>query len=271
MTLPDDFKTRMLSTILLLVVFFIPLINGEFFFKTLLIFVSPIILFEWMRIASKRFWILRGLIASLGLCVILSLSYIGPLSGLIFLFTFFFICIIGKLTNSAFELSAFGFVYITLAILSILWLRNSNEGLMSLLIIFSSIIVADVSAYLLGNWFGGPKIFKVISPNKTLSGFIGAVIFGTGWFNLLILFFSSKYDIKFILIGLIIIITSIFGDLFISLLKRKAEIKDTGFLLPGHGGLLDRADSILPVFILIPILIMFFGFIEDPSFLFIGR
>jgi phosphatidate cytidylyltransferase len=61
-----------------------------------------------------------------------------------------------------------------------------------------------------------------------------------------------------------------FGDLFISFLKRKAEIKDTSFLLPGHGGLLDRADSILPVFILVPILVILFGLIEDPSLLFMG-
>ena len=271
MTLPEDFTTRMISAILLLFVFFIPLINGEIFFKTLLIFVSPIILFEWMRMASKRFWIFRGVIASLGLCIILSLSYVGSLSVLIFLLTFLFICILGKLTNSAFKLSAFGFVYISSAVLSILWLRDSSEGLISLIIIFSSIIVSDVSAYLLGNWFGGPKLFKVISPNKTLSGFIGAIVFGTGWFTLLILFFSGSSDIKFILIGFAIVITSIFGDLFISFLKRKAEIKDTSFLLPGHGGLLDRADSILPVFILVPILVILFGFIEDPSLLFMGR
>ena len=56
----------------------------------------------------------------------------------------------------------------------------------------------------------------------------------------------------------------------ISFLKRKAEIKDTSFLLPGHGGLLDRADSILPVFILVPILVILFGLIEDPSLLFMG-
>ena len=270
MTLPKDFTIRMVSSILLLFVFFIPLINGEIFFKTLLIFLSPVILFEWMRMVSKRFWIFRGMAASLGLCVILSLSYIGPLSVLIFLLTFLFICILGKLTNSAFKLSSFGFVYIALAVLSILWLRNSSEGLISLVIIFSSIIVSDVSAYLLGNWFGGPRLFKVISPNKTLSGFIGAIIFGTSWFSLLILFFSGSSDIKLILIGLIIVITSIFGDLFVSFLKRRAEIKDTSFLLPGHGGLLDRADSILPVFILIPILVILFGFIEDPSLLFMG-
>ena len=122
-----------------------------------------------------------------------------------------------------------------------------------------------MSAYIVGNWLGGPKLFKVISPNKTLSGFIGAVIFGVGWFYLNVSFFIQKYEISYLSIGILIVTTSIFGDLFISFLKRRAGIKDAGFILPGHGGLLDRADSILPVFIIIPIIVIIFDLIKDPS------
>ena len=73
-----------------------------------------------------------------------------------------------------------------------------------------------------------------------------------------------------VLITLAISLTSQIGDLFISFLKRKAEIKDTSFLLPGHGGFLDRADSILPVFIIIPILVIIFDLYENPSLIILG-
>ncbi|MDC3320806.1 phosphatidate cytidylyltransferase [Hyphomicrobiales bacterium] len=270
MTLPEDFITRLVSSIFLLLIVLFPLIQGEIFFKTFLIIISPIILFEWMRMVSNRFWIIRGLSASFGICSILTFSVIGPISVLIFFLTFLSICIFGKLTNSSYKLSSFGFIYISLAILSILWFRESSQGLVSLSIIISTIIVTDASAYIIGNWLGGPKLFKVISPNKTISGFIGAIIFGVGWFYLIVSFFIEKYEINYLPIGILIVITSIFGDLFISFLKRKAGIKDSGFILPGHGGLLDRADSILPVFIVIPIIIIIFDLIKDPSLIILG-
>tara|TARA_B000000477_G_C6044956_1_gene207591 strand:+ start:36 stop:851 length:816 start_codon:yes stop_codon:yes gene_type:complete len=270
MTLPEDFITRLVSSIFLFIVVLFPIIQGEIFFKIFLIIVSPIILFEWMRMASNRFWIIRGLLASIGICSILTFSVIGPITVLILFLTFLSICIFGKLTNSSYKLSSFGFIYISIATLSILWFRESSQGLISLSIIISTIMVTDVSAYIVGNWLGGPKLFKVISPNKTLSGFIGAAIFGVGWFYLTVSFFIQKYEISYLPIGILIVITSIFGDLFISFLKRRVGIKDTGFILPGHGGLLDRADSILPVFIIIPIIVIIFDLIKDPSLIILG-
>jgi phosphatidate cytidylyltransferase len=270
MTLPEDFITRLVSSIFLLIVVLFPLIKGEFFFKTFLIIISPIILFEWMRMVSNRFWIIRGLLASIGIFSILTFSSIGPVSGLIFFLTFLSICIFGKLTNSSYKLSSFGFIYISIATLSILWLRESAQGFLSLSIILSTIIVTDASAYIIGNWLGGPKLFKIISPNKTLSGFIGAIIFGVSWFYLVASSFSETFEISHLPIGICIVLISILGDLFISFLKRKSGIKDASFILPGHGGLLDRADSILPVFILIPILVIIFDLIENPSLIVLG-
>ena len=270
MTLPADFLTRMISAFFLLIVVTFPILKGGVFFNTFLILLSPVILFEWMRMVSKRFWLLRGTLSSIGLCFILSLSSINSLSVLIFFLTFLFICIFSKLTNSSYKLSSFGFIYISIATLSILWLRESAQGFLSLSIILSTIIVTDASAYIIGNWLGGPKLFKIISPNKTLSGFIGAIIFGVSWFYLVASSFSETFEISHLPIGICIVLISILGDLFISFLKRKSGIKDASFILPGHGGLLDRADSILPVFILIPILVIIFDLIENPSLIVLG-
>ncbi len=107
-----------------------------------------------------------------------------------------------------------------------------------------SCVASDIGGYIFGNYFKGPKISK-ISPNKTISGSVGSLMLGTFVFVILLFFLINNYNLLFILTG---IITSIFcqlGDLFFSFIKRKAKKKDTGNLLPGHGGILDRIDGIL--------------------------
>jgi len=116
-------------------------------------------------------------------------------------------------------------------------------------------ILSDVGGLVFGKTFKGKKLTK-ISPNKTISGSIGSLIFSL----FLIPFFYEKLIfnsfLTLILITAAITITSQLGDLFISLLKRKAKVKDTSDLLPGHGGFLDRVDGII---FAIPIGILLFG------------
>ena len=118
-------------------------------------------------------------------------------------------------------------------------------------IIFLLVVCActDIGGFLFGKIIGGKKLTK-ISPNKTYSGLIGSIflsmlcglVFNNFFYNLLIF----KIDIMFLI--LLISLISQFGDLLISFLKRKANIKDTGNILPGHGGILDRIDGILLAF-----------------------
>ena len=113
--------------------------------------------------------------------------------------------------------------------------------------LFYSILVAilsDIGGLIFGKIFKGKKLTK-ISPNKTVSGSIGSFIF-----SLLLLPFFSQELVKYsflilFMITIIISISSQLGDLFISYLKRKAKVKDTSDLLPGHGGFLDRVDGII--------------------------
>ena len=104
----------------------------------------------------------------------------------------------------------------------------------------------DIGGYVIGKIIGGKKLSK-ISPNKTISGTIGSFIFSI---IPLIIFFKFNYlnleiNMNNILFCLFISSISQLGDLFISYLKRKAKIKDTGKILPGHGGILDRVDGII--------------------------
>ena len=123
---------------------------------------------------------------------------------------------------------------------------HRSEGPIFFLYIISICFFTDIGGYIFGKLIGGKKLSQ-ISPNKTISGTIGSFIFSI---VPLILFLNLGYlDLEFnlnnILLSLLISLISQLGDLFISFFKRKAKIKDTGKLLPGHGGVLDRVDGII--------------------------
>ena len=103
-------------------------------------------------------------------------------------------------------------------------------------------IFTDIGGYIFGNIIKGKKL-TTISPNKTYAGMFGSFICSLIICTLFIIYFN--FSINFIFFTLLISLVSQLGDLFISYLKRKANIKDTGNFLPGHGGLLDRLDGII--------------------------
>ena len=122
-------------------------------------------------------------------------------------------------------------------------------------------IFSDIGGYVVGKNIGGKKLTK-ISPKKTISGSIGSFIFS---FIIMLIFlniYSETINISIVELALITILLSFVcqvGDIFISYFKRKAKVKDTGTLLPGHGGLLDRIDGIIfavPFFFLIGMFIL---------------
>ena len=116
----------------------------------------------------------------------------------------------------------------------------------TIIYLFSICICSDIGGFIFGKIFKGKKLTK-ISPNKTISGSIGSFILSL--FTVPIFFFISSSKTlnlyELIVLALVVSLFCQLGDLFISYLKRKAKVKDTGDLLPGHGGILDRIDGIL--------------------------
>tara|TARA_X000000950_G_scaffold123332_1_gene154552 strand:+ start:57 stop:704 length:648 start_codon:yes stop_codon:yes gene_type:complete len=104
-------------------------------------------------------------------------------------------------------------------------------------------IASDIGGLTFGKIFKGPKL-TVISPKKTISGSLGSILFSIFMINILFYYFINTFNIKIFAVSIITSIGSQLGDLFFSYLKRKAKIKDTGNILPGHGGVLDRLDGI---------------------------
>jgi len=140
-------------------------------------------------------------------------------------------------TISLFYLS--GLVYLILVI-------ESNYSNLKIYLLYSILvaIMSDIGGLVFGKIFKGKKLTK-ISPKKTISGSIGSFIFSL----LLIPFFYDVYIdqnlLNLFMITIILSLISQLGDLFVSLLKRKAKVKDTSDMLPGHGGVLDRIDGII--------------------------
>ena len=131
-----------------------------------------------------------------------------------------------------FLLYLFCFIYFTI-------LNNIEEDIIFLLLLISVSITSDIGGFVFGKIFKGKKLTS-ISPNKTFSGMYGSYVFSL----LLILIYKNFIEFNYLFIVIIIISTiSQFGDIFISYLKRKSNLKDTGHILPGHGGMLDRFDG----------------------------
>tara|TARA_A100001015_G_scaffold291512_1_gene365750 strand:+ start:100 stop:750 length:651 start_codon:yes stop_codon:yes gene_type:complete len=105
-------------------------------------------------------------------------------------------------------------------------------------------ISSDIGGYLFGNIFKGPKLTK-ISPNKTYTGAIGSILCTNLTVILIIFLFTNNFSYLFVIMSIFTSLGCQAGDLFFSFLKRKAKIKDTGTILPGHGGILDRLDGVL--------------------------
>ena len=103
---------------------------------------------------------------------------------------------------------------------------------------------SDIGGFIFGKIFKGPKLTK-ISPKKTISGALGSIFFSTLTMLFFVFYFTKSFDYFSLIIGITVSIACQLGDLFFSYLKRRAKIKDTSNLLPGHGGILDRIDSIL--------------------------
>ncbi|MES2204295.1 MAG: phosphatidate cytidylyltransferase [Pseudomonadota bacterium] len=125
-------------------------------------------------------------------------------------------------------------------------LRNFEEGATIVFYFILLIAAADSFAYFAGRAFGKRKLLEVLSPKKTWEGFVGGLIGSTCvavgggiYFHM-----STPMLVAFVGVSLIAVLFSVIGDLFVSLLKRQQQLKDTGRLLPGHGGLLDRLDGL---------------------------
>lgn len=140
----------------------------------------------------------------------------------------------------------YGVLYIAPAAICLIWLRSTHQGVWWTLMLFAVTWSADIGAYAVGNLLKGPKLWPRFSPNKTWSGFIGGLAVATivgALMSVLSTFELNLWAAAFI--GLAVGLATMAGDLWESALKRRFGVKDSGDLIPGHGGLLDRVDGLM--------------------------
>ena len=135
-------------------------------------------------------------------------------------------------------------IYIFFFFSLFIMLSNALYFKILIFIILLSCVASDIGGLVFGKIFKGPKLSK-ISPNKTVSGALGSLIFSTIFIAFIVYYLTQSFELFIIGVGLITSISCQIGDLFFSFLKRKSSLKDTGNFLPGHGGVLDRIDGML--------------------------
>jgi phosphatidate cytidylyltransferase len=200
---------------------------------------------------------------SISALIILPFSIFFILKGGYFFISFLIIC----LTLSIIEwnnmiknktLNILGNLFIFFSFFStyqIRFFKENDQNLMFFLMILLVCISTDIGGYIFGKIFKGPKLTK-ISPNKTYAGVVGGFLSSLILIYLISIYFEFfyKFDLKLISYILFISLISQIGDLIVSYFKRLSNTKDTGKLIPGHGGILDRIDGMIFVF---PIIFIF--------------
>ena len=213
------------------------------------------------HLISKLFNIVSGIIIFLSAYLFLEdKSIIAlPLSALLYLLSLLVSAILinRKDIFNTIIYSAFGQLYITLPFCLLLLISyeykmaNTIYHYAFVLAIFVFIWVNDTFAYTTGITLGKHKLLERISPKKTIEGFLGGIIF-TMLAGVAFSFLFTEYNIYFwVGFALIASLFATLGDLFESLIKRTYNVKDSGQLIPGHGGILDRIDSLLFVYLII--------------------
>ncbi|MCX8063903.1 MAG: phosphatidate cytidylyltransferase [Candidatus Hydrogenedentes bacterium] len=235
-------------------------VPGLRLFLTIFIgFLATVAGYEFMKILESKngsllYYISVALIpvitlsAFLGEFKHLHLTFIVSFGVIAVIYTFFSPASIRNLLGSAFILFYFAWVP---AHLIVLHKENSGPGLITLFII--AVALCDSGAYIVGKTIGRVRLAPTISPNKTLEGAIGGVVFSIlGMITLWLLhicyltdFFPKASMFYYIKWGIILAVLSQLGDLLESRWKREVGIKDSGSIFPGHGGVLDRCDGML--------------------------
>ena len=148
------------------------------------------------------------------------------------------------LRNTAFQIQ--GFVYIAVSLATLILIRNSNGGVSKIFLLIFVIFAGDIGAFYAGTHLGSHKLCPSVSPSKTIEGSIGGISANIVMGSLLKLFlFPDMAWMSGIIFFAALGIAGQVGDLFESELKRAVKIKDSGSILPGHGGILDRIDALL--------------------------
>ena len=241
---PPELAVRIVTALALIATALAAIVVGGWLFWLLTVALGMVMMAEWADLvdasAKQKRLALYALVVPLAIMAPLGDGPRFVAVGLIGAAFFF----VGATTRRAWL--AWGMVYVSLPILSLLLIRQQKDiGLVYTLWALALVWMCDIGAYFAGRLIGGPKLAPLVSPNKTWAGLIGGMI-AASLFAIAMHYWCALGKTAVLATPFLAVLAQ-GGDLFESWLKRRAGAKDSGTLFPGHGGVLDRLDGVVPV------------------------
>jgi phosphatidate cytidylyltransferase len=246
-----NFRLRAISAVVLAPSVLLVVWLGGWLFLALLAGATALLAVEWGRMSAPRSPFRAALGISIAVLVALFTAAFGEIRAA------WLILLLGALGSALFARArgvgerpadeAFGVLYLGAPALTLLWLRNTDGGRDWVLVLLAVAWSADIAAFLIGSALKGPKLWPRFSPNKTWSGFIGGLVAAAlAAIAVTALLGRDAATVGWAApVGLVTGLATMAGDLWESMLKRRFGVKDSGQLIPGHGGLLDRVDGLM--------------------------
>ena len=246
-----EIVVRIASAVVLVPTVLWIILQGGGWFLVLLSIAIALLAIEWAMMTTPGLGDRLGVAISLSVLAPVFLTYLGhPVLGFDMLA---FGAVSAGLYAHRLKVSAldigYGVLYIGIPAIVLIWLSGTGkhpEGALWVMFVFVVVWVTDSAAYIFGKLIKGPKLWPRYSPNKTWSGFASGLVIGmlaAGRLSDLTHVFKTSTGAQ--MVGLICALATMAGDLWESMLKRRYGVKDTGQLIPGHGGLLDRVDGLM--------------------------
>lgn len=260
-----NLRVRLISAFAIIPAVALAVWLGDWTYTVLICIVGALLAREWGRLVAPSAPIRVGVVIGVSVIAAIVLAHIAGAASLAgsadahlwWLATWGSVLLGSGLTTLvAFRLTAhvpdaaYGVIYIAPAGIAMVWLRDMPEGAAWSVYLFAVTWWTDIMAFAVGSTLKGPKLWPRFSPNKTWSGFWGG-LGGAMLTAAIVLAISAAFGHGFIgypgavLIGLLTGLATMGGDLWESMLKRRFGVKDTGGLIPGHGGMLDRVDGLM--------------------------
>lgn len=265
----NNLWARLVTALVMAAILIVPFYFGGIFWALTVLLLGARAAWEWVDMTDVKSALPALIIPVVGLIGAIIAYFTGYghwLYGIIIITAI--AAFLERLTRSGGEKvwAPFGVVYVILPCIAAIMLRGEGAGIYDdgfklLFFLYLVVIGADVGAYFGGSYFKGPKLAPKLSPKKTWSGLIFGIILGV-ILGAIFGIFVKMGPVKAGLIALPIVLVSVLGDFFESGIKRRMNVKDAGDLLPGHGGILDRLDSILMVLIFAHFLTYFYNISE---------
>lgn len=251
----SDLKPRLIAGAVMAAIALLLLYAGTTPFALLVVSVALVMCWEWGRLVRGEEFGPALVIHALAIVVAGVLAAVGlPALGLAAL-AIGAVVLVSMPFGPRRLMSAVGIAYVGFPLIGMLWLRNDPSlGFEAVLFIFAIVWGSDIGAFAAGRGIGGPKLWPRISPNKTWAGFFGGLTAGLVAGIIFAQFVHGTSGVVLAVTGLILAFAAQIGDLAESALKRRFGIKDSSAIIPGHGGVMDRADSTVAVSIAVSLL-----------------